>query len=309
MGGIDWAGCKARYTLLVARVATRGEMADVLHEMVTELGTSHCYENDGDYGSTRDRAHSQAQGSLGVDTAWDAETQAYRVLHVVRGDTWDEERCGPLATLGMNVEAGSFITALNRRRLTEGYSLESALRGKENKEVFVSIIDEHEKQKRVKELAEAIAAARALELIVEDEGKTKGKKGKQKAARNDKGAKGSKKNKGKGAKMVGRTVRAKAAGLDQVLSARWAHECIAWHVPVERGRQGLTGSAVRGIGTGSRPTAALSTKRARAEWGMCMCQRCVEWGMASSIAATSQRPATPAAMPPRHCCRGHNCDT
>jgi tricorn protease len=44
MSGIDWDATFRRYEPLLARVATRGELSDLIWELQGELGTSHAYE-------------------------------------------------------------------------------------------------------------------------------------------------------------------------------------------------------------------------------------------------------------------------
>ncbi len=49
MSGVDWDAVFARYEPLLARVATRSELSDLIWEMQGELGTSHAYEMGGDH--------------------------------------------------------------------------------------------------------------------------------------------------------------------------------------------------------------------------------------------------------------------
>ncbi|MFY9513268.1 MAG: hypothetical protein WAQ05_20080, partial [Rubrivivax sp.] len=49
MSGIDWAAVWQRYEPLLPRVATRGELSDLVWELQGELGTSHAYEMGGDH--------------------------------------------------------------------------------------------------------------------------------------------------------------------------------------------------------------------------------------------------------------------
>ena len=49
MSGIDWPAMLRRYEPLLAGVATRAELSDLIWELQGELGTSHAYEYDGDH--------------------------------------------------------------------------------------------------------------------------------------------------------------------------------------------------------------------------------------------------------------------
>lgn len=45
--------------------------------------------------------------------------QAFRIARVVKGDNWHDTRGGPLSRLGMDVNPGDFILALNGRPLNK----------------------------------------------------------------------------------------------------------------------------------------------------------------------------------------------
>ncbi len=107
MAGIDWDGVYARYLPLVDRVGTRGEFSDLLWELLGELGTSHAFESGGEY---RDRPH-YWQGKLGVD--WLHEDGRYIIGRIVTGDPWDPAATSPLNRLGVDVQPGDVVTAVN----------------------------------------------------------------------------------------------------------------------------------------------------------------------------------------------------
>ena len=49
MSKVDWKGIYNRYRPLIDRIATRGELTDLISEMHGELGTSHAYVFGGDF--------------------------------------------------------------------------------------------------------------------------------------------------------------------------------------------------------------------------------------------------------------------
>jgi len=122
MSGVDWDKVLEKYLPLCDRVSTRRELGDVMREMAAELGASHCYEDGGNIGNRQDEEHDVKVGELtctclyilhihdvkvgelGVELKWDLPLMAYEVVHLVKGDTWDEKRAGPLAMLGMGVK-------------------------------------------------------------------------------------------------------------------------------------------------------------------------------------------------------------
>lgn len=107
MAGLDWNALYTRYHPLVEKVATRGEFSDLLWELQGELGTSHAYESGGEYRPGPD----YAQGKLGVD--WDYRDGVYYLAAVVAGDRWDPEATSPLNRLGVVVQPGDAVLAIN----------------------------------------------------------------------------------------------------------------------------------------------------------------------------------------------------
>ena len=114
LSGVDWEQVYKRYRPLLNRVSTRSEFSDLVWETQGELGTSHAYETGGDYR----RAPGYYLGFLGADFAYDAEAAAYRITHIAQGDTWTKN-ASPLQQIGLNVQPGDRLLAVNGQRLTE----------------------------------------------------------------------------------------------------------------------------------------------------------------------------------------------
>lgn len=112
MSGVDWERVYHRYRPLLERIAVRSEFSDLIWEMQGELGTSHAYEGGGDYRDEPD----YRMGFLGADFRYDAEADAYRVKHIVQGDTWTEQN-SPLKQLGTNVQEGDLLLAIGGQRV------------------------------------------------------------------------------------------------------------------------------------------------------------------------------------------------
>jgi tricorn protease len=67
MSGVDWYAMKQRYEPLLERIASRSEYADIIWELLGELGTSHAYERGGDYRMPP----TYRQGLLGASFTYD----------------------------------------------------------------------------------------------------------------------------------------------------------------------------------------------------------------------------------------------
>ena len=114
MSQIDWQKVWERYSPLIARIGTRGELSDLLWEMQGELGTSHAYEMGGDYRSEP----SYPQGFLGADLTYDAASDAYNISHIVVGAPGEARGSSPLIAPGINIAEGDKLRAINGRKLS-----------------------------------------------------------------------------------------------------------------------------------------------------------------------------------------------
>ena len=112
MSGVDWEAIYRLYEPLLARVATRAELSDLIWEMQGELGTSHAYEFGGDHR----RPPQLALGYLGVDVRAAAADGSYEIARIVCGDTWDPVADSPLRAVGVEAKVGERIVAVNGQR-------------------------------------------------------------------------------------------------------------------------------------------------------------------------------------------------
>ncbi len=114
MSGLDWNEVYRRYAPLAERVATRGELSDLIWEMQGELGTSHAYEMGGDH-----RKPPQiALGHLAADLEFVEADQSYAIRRIVTGDAWDAGADSPLNAVGVEARVGERILAVNGQRVS-----------------------------------------------------------------------------------------------------------------------------------------------------------------------------------------------
>lgn len=110
MSGIDWDGVLAQYRPLVEQVASPDEFADLLREVLGELGTSHAYvtaarRNEGP-------PHFQRwQGLLGANFV--CRDGAWLVKRILPGDSSDSKARSPLA--GAGIREGAALTHVDGR--------------------------------------------------------------------------------------------------------------------------------------------------------------------------------------------------
>jgi tricorn protease len=109
MSGHDWEAIYRRYEPLLARVATRGELSDLIWEMQGELGTSHAYETGGDHR----RPPQIALGHLAAELRAVDGGSGYEIARIVNGDPWDAAADSPLNAIGVHAKVGERIVAVN----------------------------------------------------------------------------------------------------------------------------------------------------------------------------------------------------
>jgi tricorn protease len=106
MSGVDWPAVYERYAPLLERVATRGEMSDLIWELQGELGTSHAYEMGGDHRKPPAVALGHLAAELKpADGGWE-------IVRTVRGDPWDATADSPLNAVGVLARPGERIVAV-----------------------------------------------------------------------------------------------------------------------------------------------------------------------------------------------------
>ncbi|TLQ45414.1 S41 family peptidase [Streptomyces marianii] len=127
MCGIDWSGVLDQYRPLLERVASPDEFADLLREVLGELGTSHAYvtparRNEGP------PHYQRAMGLLGANLA--RREEGWAVVRILPGDSSDSKARSPLA--GTGIREGAVLTHVDGRpvdRVTGPYPLLSAAGG------------------------------------------------------------------------------------------------------------------------------------------------------------------------------------
>jgi tricorn protease len=136
MSGVDWNQVYDRYLPVLNKVTTRSEFSDLIWELQGELGTSHAYEMGGDYR----RSPGYRLGFLGADFTYDAETDGYQITHIVRGDSWEESEDSPLHRLGVNIQVGDKLLAVNGQRVGRWRSPQELLVYQSNSEVALTVL-------------------------------------------------------------------------------------------------------------------------------------------------------------------------
>jgi tricorn protease len=141
MHGVDWAGMKKRYGVLVPFVAHRADLDFIFGEMIGELESGHTYVAAGDEpGKTR-----VLGGMLGCEFTPDSSGR-YRISKIFPGENWDEGWRSPLTEPGVNVTPGNFLLAIDGRDLTTADNPYRLLEGKASQPVVLTVSDTSKKE-------------------------------------------------------------------------------------------------------------------------------------------------------------------
>jgi tricorn protease len=114
MSGVDWDGVLDAYRPLLDRVRDPADFADLLVEVVGELGTSHCYVHQADTDSAA--PNRPAVGQLGADISRDPAGR-WVVDRVLPGESSDPRARSPLTAPGVAVRAGDELLAVDGQPL------------------------------------------------------------------------------------------------------------------------------------------------------------------------------------------------
>lgn len=111
MCGIVWDAVLDQYRPLVENVASPGEFADLLREVLGELGTSHAYVS----AARRNEGPSHYQRPIGLLGANFARTQAgeWQLTRILPGNSSDSKARSPLA--GSGIREGATLTHVDGR--------------------------------------------------------------------------------------------------------------------------------------------------------------------------------------------------
>lgn len=109
MGGVDWDAVVGQYRPLLGRIATAGDFADLVHELVAELGSSHAYVRPA--GQPDADRSPDAIGLLGADLL--PGPDGWRIARIVPGESSDPRALSPLSAPGAGISPGDLLLAVD----------------------------------------------------------------------------------------------------------------------------------------------------------------------------------------------------
>ncbi|HYK10847.1 MAG TPA: S41 family peptidase, partial [Gemmatimonadales bacterium] len=136
MNGVNWPAMRTKYGALASRVTSRGELSDVLAQMVSELSALHIFVYGGDARQGDDQI---ALGSLGATYERDEANGGWRITHIYKTDPDFPVQRAPLAMPALGVAEGDVIQMVNGVPTLSVPDLDALLENQTGKEVLLRV--------------------------------------------------------------------------------------------------------------------------------------------------------------------------
>ncbi|HEX9031999.1 MAG TPA: S41 family peptidase [Streptosporangiaceae bacterium] len=140
MADVDWDAVLEQYRPLVDRVSTADEFADLLNEVVAELGTSHAYVSAA--GGSRRTGH--VAGLLGADI--EPGPDGWQIARILPGEASDPRARSPLEAPGTGISAGDVLVAVDGQPVAPAVGPGPLLVGAAGKPVELTVIRASDKK-------------------------------------------------------------------------------------------------------------------------------------------------------------------
>lgn len=132
MRGLDWPALRDKYAPLLERVADRGELDDLLGQMMGELGVLHSQVRGSDL---RRDAEAAVAASLGA--AFERVADGARIARVWRSDAELPNERAPLAQPGVELREGDVVLAVNGRPVKDAADIAVLLANQAGQQVLI----------------------------------------------------------------------------------------------------------------------------------------------------------------------------
>jgi tricorn protease len=135
MHGVDWKATKAKYEVLLPHVNHRADLTYIIGEMISDLNAGHAYVGGGEL----PKVAKVQTGLLGAELTQDPKTGAVKIAKILKGVSWDKTLRSPLAEVGVNVEPGEYIVAVDGKPTKDMANIYEALVNTVGKQVRLTI--------------------------------------------------------------------------------------------------------------------------------------------------------------------------
>jgi tricorn protease len=138
MHGVDWQAMHKKYSCLLPYVNHRNDLTYIIGEMIGELNIGHAYINSGSDSPTPERINT---GLLGAKISRHASGY-FRIDKILEGANWSSRWRSPLMDVGVDVDEGDFIIAVNGKTVREMPDIYTSLLNTTGKTVELTVNNE-----------------------------------------------------------------------------------------------------------------------------------------------------------------------
>ncbi|HEY2971219.1 MAG TPA: S41 family peptidase [Pyrinomonadaceae bacterium] len=135
MHGYDWVALREQYRPLLQYVAHRSDLNYVIGEMISELTIQHAYIEGGDF-QIPPRPRS---GLPGARFELDKQSGRYRISKIFQGENEEEIYRSPLTEIGVNINVGDYVLAIDGEELKGTDDVYRLLRNKADNPVSLTV--------------------------------------------------------------------------------------------------------------------------------------------------------------------------
>jgi len=135
MNGADWKAMHDKYEPLVKYVNIRQDLSFLISQMIGELSSGHTYVGGGDEPEVK----KIQMGLLGAQLAKDAITGYFQIKKILKGANWSQDYRSPLTEIGLNVNPGDYIIAVNGMPTNKMVDIYEALVNMADKQVELTV--------------------------------------------------------------------------------------------------------------------------------------------------------------------------
>ena len=134
MHGLDWPSIQKKYDVLLPYVNNRNDLNYIIGEMIGELSVGHAYVLGGD----KPKPNRIKTGLLGAKISKD-DSGYFVIDEILMGENWTKGARSPLTEVGVDVNKGDYIIAINGKSLKEVDDIYSMLIGTADQQVILTI--------------------------------------------------------------------------------------------------------------------------------------------------------------------------
>lgn len=134
MHGLDWEAIRNKYSVLLPYVNNRNDLNYIIGEMIGEINIGHAYISGGD----KPEPERINTGLLGAKLSRD-KSGYYRIDEILMGENWVPDTRSPLTEVGVDVNEGDYIIAVNGEPVDKMNDIYASLVGKAGKQVELTV--------------------------------------------------------------------------------------------------------------------------------------------------------------------------